>query len=150
MMALALEIQHGVDDMFERLRTRKAAILRHVAHEKCRNVAALRHEQQLRRRLADLADAAGRRLKLERKDRLHRIDDDERRLDARDLFEDALEARLGKQIERRLADGETFAARLDLVLRFLARAVEHWSGARHVCRRLEQQRRLADARLAAE
>ena len=93
----------------------------------------------------------GRRLELQRKHRLHRIDDHERRLDARDLVEDALEARLGQQVQRRVADGEPLAARLDLMLGLLAGAVEHGPDrARHVRRRLEQQRRLADARFTAE
>ena len=151
MMALAFEIQHGVDDVLERLRPGEAAVFRDVPDEKRRNVLPLGGEQQLRRRLAHLADAAGRRLELEREHRLHRIDDDERRLDARDLFEDALEAGFGQQIQRRLADRQPLAARFDLVLGFLARAVEHRPDrARHVRRRLQQQRRLADARLAAE
>ena len=77
--------------------------------------------------------------------------DHERGLEARDLFEDALDARLGQQVERRVADAEPLAAALDLVLRFLARRVEHRPDfAREVRGRLEQQRRLADARLAAE
>ena len=72
-------------------------------------------------------------------------------LSAGDLLEDALEAGLGEQVERRVADAEPLAARLDLMLGFLARAVEHRADrARHVRRRLQQQRRLADARLAAE
>ena len=93
----------------------------------------------------------GRRLELQREHRLHRIDDHERRLDARDLLENPLEARLGEQVERRVADAEPLAARLDLVLGLLAGAVEHRADrARHVRRGLQQQRRLADARLAAE
>ena len=93
----------------------------------------------------------GRRLELQREDRLNRIDDDQGRLDAGDLVEDAFEAGLGEQVERRVADREPLAARLDLVLGFLARAVEHGPDrARHVRGRLQQQRRLADAGLAAE
>ena len=93
----------------------------------------------------------GRRLELDRKHRLDRIDDDERRLEARDLFEDALDAGFGQQIERRRADAEPIAAALDLVLGLLARRVEHRTDlAREVRGGLQQQRRLADARLAAE
>ena len=76
---------------------------------------------------------------------------DERRLQARDLLEDALDARLRQQIERRVADAEPIAAALDLVLGLLARCVEHGADrAREVRRRLQQQRRLADAGLAAQ
>ena len=103
-VALALEVQHRVDDVLERLRAGEAAVLRDVADEERRDVLPLGGEQQLRRRLAHLADAAGRRLELQREHRLDRIDDDQRRLDARDLLEDALEAGLGQQIQRRVAD----------------------------------------------
>ena len=124
-MPLALEVQHGVDDVLERLRAGEAAVLGDVADEEGRDVLSLGREQQLRRRLAHLADAAGRRLELQREDRLHRVDDDERRLEAGDLLEDPLEAGLGEQVERRRADAEPLAARLDLVLGLLAGAVEH-------------------------
>ena len=75
-MPLAFEVQHRVDDVLERLRTGEAAVLRDVADEERRDVLPLRGEQQLRRRLAHLADAAGRRLELQREDRLDRVDDD--------------------------------------------------------------------------
>ena len=67
------------------------------------------------------------------------------------LLEDPLEAGLGQQVDRRVADAEPFAARLHLVLRFLARAVEHRphrAGERRG--HLQQQRGLADPRFAAE
>jgi hypothetical protein len=150
-MALAFEIQHGVHDVLEGLGPGEAAVFRDVADEERRNVLALRGEQQLRGGFAHLSDAAGRRLELQRKHRLHGVDDDERRFDARDLLQDPLEARLGKQIQRRGADGEPLAARFDLMLRFLAGAIQHRThGARHVGRRLQQQRGLADARLSTE
>ena len=67
------------------------------------------------------------------------------------LVEDALEARLGEQEERIVADAEPLAARLDLRLALLARGVEDGpDGAGEVRRGLQQQRRLADAGLAAE
>ena len=56
---------------------------------------------------------------------LNRVDDQERGLQADQLLEHALEAGLGEQIQRRTADAEPLAARLDLMLRFLAGAVEH-------------------------
>ena len=47
---------------------------------------------------------------------------DERRLERRDLLEDALDAGLREQVQRRVADAQPVAARLDLVLGLLARA----------------------------
>ena len=111
-MLLALEIEHRVDDVLERLRAGEIAVLRDVADEKGRDVLPLRGEQQLRCGLAHLADAAGRRLELEREDGLDRIDDDERRAKPRDLLEDALETGFGEQIQRRAFDAEPLAARL--------------------------------------
>ena len=74
-----------------------------------------------------------------------------RRLEPRDLLEDALEAGLRQDVERRALDAEPLAARLDLVLGLFARAVEHRAERlREVRRRLQQQRGLADARLAAD
>src|SRR4029079_11107504 len=115
------------------------------------DVLPLRREQQLRRRFAHLPDASRSRLEFEGKDRLDRIDDDQRGAQARDLFEDALEAGLGKQIERCRLETQALAARLDLMLRFFARAVEDRAGGvREVRRGLKEQRGLADPRLAAD
>jgi hypothetical protein len=103
------------------------------AHQHRGNVLPLRREQELRGRLAHLADAAGRRLELDRENGLDRIDDHERRPQARDLLEDALETRFRQEIERRRADAEPIAAALDLVLRFLARGIEHGPTSRATC-----------------
>ena len=55
------------------------------------------------------------------------------------------------RIQRRIADAETIATRLDLMLGLFARRVEHGADRlREVRGGLQQQRRLADARLAAE
>ena len=150
-MPLAFEIEHRVDDVLERLRTGDVAVLGDVADQERRDVVALRGEQELRRRFAHLADAAGRGLELQREHRLHGIDDDQRRPDAADLFEDALDAGLGEQVERRIADAEPIAARFDLMLGFFAGRIQHGADRlREVRGGLQQQRRLADARLAAE
>ena len=150
-MPFALEIEHGVDDVLERLGAGEAAVLGHVSDEKRRDVVALGGEQKLRRRFAHLADAAGRRLKLQREHGLNRVDDEQPRPHAADFFEDALDARLREQEQRRVADAKPVAARLDLMLRLFARCVEHGADRlREVRGRLQQQRRLADAGFAAE
>ena len=46
---------------------------------------------------------------LQREHRLDGVDDDQRRLEPRDFFEDALEARFGEDIERRALDAQTLA-----------------------------------------
>jgi hypothetical protein len=83
--------------------TGEGAVLGDVADEERRDVLPLGREQQLRRRLTDLADAARRGLELQREHRLHRVDDDEGRAQACDLLENALEAGLGEDVERRAA-----------------------------------------------
>ncbi len=119
MMALALEIEHGIHDVLERLRTGEIPVLRDVPDEHDRHVPALRCEEQVRRNFAHLADAAGRRLKTDGEDRLNRIDDHERGLEPLDLLQDALEARFGEEVQRRTVHREPLAAELDLVLRLL-------------------------------
>src|SRR5688572_387264 len=137
--------------MLKYFRTRQASIFRDVAHQDGWHVLALGGEEELCRRFPDLPDAARRRLELGRPHRLHRVHDDERRLEARDFLQDPLDACFGQQIEGRLPHAETVAAALHLMFGFLARRVEHGADvAREVGGRLEQQRGLADAGLAAE
>ena len=71
-MLLALEVEDRVDDVLERLGPGEAAVLGDVADEERRDVLPLGREQQLRRRLAHLADAARRGLELQREHRLDR------------------------------------------------------------------------------
>ena len=89
-----------------------------------RDVLILRGKQELRRRFANLADAARGRLKLVGPDGLHRIDDDKRRRQPRDFFEDALDAGFGQEIERRIADAKPIATALHLVLGLFSRCIE--------------------------
>ena len=86
---LALEVENGVHDVLERLGTCDHALLRDVADKEDGNGAVLREQQELARDLAYLRDAAGRGLELERKDRLHRIDDDRLRPERVDLLDRA-------------------------------------------------------------
>ena len=151
MVPLAFEVEHRVDHVLEHLGAGQRAVLGDVPDEERRQIVALGREQELRRGLPHLTDAAGRRLELEREHRLNRVDDEQARAHTPDLLEDALDAGLGQQVERRVADAEPLAARLHLVLGLLAGRVEHRPvHAREVGRRLQQQRRLTDARLAAE
>ena len=100
--------------MLEDLGAGEVAVLGDVADEERRDVLPFRGEQQLRRRLAHLPDAAGRGLELEREHRLDRVDDDQRGPQPRDLLEDPLEAGLGEQVERGALDRRGAAPR-DLI-----------------------------------
>src|SRR6185503_17664619 len=114
MMPLTLEIQDGIDDMLQRLWAREVAILGDVSDENRRNVLSFRGKQKLRGGFAHLPDAARGRLELDGKDRLHRIDDNQRGLEPGDFFEDAFDARFRKQVQRRCTDPKPVAAALDL------------------------------------
>ena len=120
MMSLTLEVEDGVDDVLECLRAGKASVFGDVADKKGRDVVTLGGEQELGGSLAHLTDAAGGGLKLEREHGLHRIHDQQPWSNATDFLEDAFDAGLGEQIERRIADAKPLAARLDMMLGFLA------------------------------
>ena len=79
-MPLALEVEHRVDDVLEHLGPGQRAVLGDVADDERRHVLALGREQQLRRRLAHLGDAARRRLQLGREHGLDRVEHEQRRL----------------------------------------------------------------------
>ena len=59
-VAVALELEHAVDEMLEHARARDGAVLRHVADEDRRDAVLLRDAEQAAGRLAHLADRAGR------------------------------------------------------------------------------------------
>ena len=68
-VALALEVDDGVDQVLERLRAGDRAVLGDVADEDHRDPVALREIHQPQRRLADLADAPGRARRARRRSR---------------------------------------------------------------------------------
>ena len=72
---LALEVQHGVDQMLERLGPGQGAVLGHVADEDDRDAVLLGQLHQPQRALANLADAAGRAFELVDGHGLDRVDD---------------------------------------------------------------------------
>ena len=129
----------------------RAAVLGDVPDQERRDPASLGQHQELRRHLAHLADAAGRGREARRVDGLHRVHDQGGRLELVHVLEDALEARLRHQEEAGAGDAQPLAPHLDLPLRFLAGDVEHGAAlAAEQVRHLQQQRALADPRLAAD
>jgi hypothetical protein len=55
-----LEIQDGIDDVFQEARPRDRTVLGHVTNDKNRDAASLGEPHQLRRHFLNLADASGR------------------------------------------------------------------------------------------
>ncbi len=88
---VALEIEHGVDDVLQHARPGERAVLGDVADEHDRRPARLGGARQLRRALAHLRDRAGRRRERLAVDGLDRIDHRDRGLLARERRQDLLE-----------------------------------------------------------
>ena len=78
-VAVALELEHAVDEVLEHARAGDGAVLRHVADEDRRDAVLLRHAQESSGGLSDLADGAGRGAQLARVERLDRVDHADRR-----------------------------------------------------------------------
>src|SRR5439155_22897182 len=57
-VAIALELEHAVDEVLEHARTRDGAVLGHVPDEESRDVRFLGDPEQARRRFPDLRDRA--------------------------------------------------------------------------------------------
>ena len=74
-VAVALELEHAVDEMLEDARAGHRAVLRHMADEEDGDARLLRHAQEPRGRLAHLGHGTGRRADLRRMKRLDRVDD---------------------------------------------------------------------------
>ena len=149
-MRIALEVEHGVDDVLEHARAGDRALLRHVADEQHDHAALLGESRQLRRAFAHLRDAAGRRRERFRVDGLDRVDDDDLRRRRVDRGDDRLELHFGQQLDRRVDESETLRAQRDLLGGFLAGDVQRPVRGAQRRTRLQQQRRLADAGIAAE
>src|SRR5437763_12159297 len=76
---LALEIEHRVDDVLERLRSRDPAGFSDVPNDEDRRSTRLREAHQARGTLAHLTDIARTSPEIGRENRLNRIDDQFRR-----------------------------------------------------------------------
>ena len=148
-VAVALELQHAVDEVLEHPRPGDRAVLRHVADEERGDAVLLRDAQQAARRLAHLRDRAGRRADLLRPERLHRVDHADGRPLALERLADDVELGLREDLDP-VAAAEAGGAQLHLRHRLLAGDEERPPLERDRAERVQQQRRLADARLAAD
>ena len=150
--AVALEGEDGVDHMFDDAWARDLAVLGHVPDEQQRGVARLGEADQRLRRPAHLADRSRRRFDRVAPHGLNGIDDHELRRVARaERRHDVLDERLRRELYGRLGKPKPGRAQAHLGGRFLARDVDDAAArARDGRARLDQKRRLADARLAAD
>ena len=112
-------------------------------------MAALRQQHQPAGTLPHLADASGRRGDGAHEHRLDGIDDGHHRPCLFEMLDDAVEVVLGQHHQAIALDAKALRPQLQLLHRLLARHVEHGAiGAGDLAGQLQQQGRLADARVA--
>jgi hypothetical protein len=126
------------------------ALLRHVPDEDHDDVALLREPRELRRAFAHLRHAARRGRESFRVRGLDRVDHHDFGRFRRDRRDDRFELHLGQHRYRRIDETEPLRAERHLLDRFLARDVERLFRGADRGHRLQEQRRLADARIAAQ
>ena len=150
-LALALELQHAVDEVLEHARAGQRALLGDVADKQDGDVAGLGQPRDAVGDLADLADGARRAAQLRGVQRLHRVDHADLGPLGLERREHGLDVGLRDHGHLQRRAGEPLGPQLDLRRRLLAGDVERAPpGARQVAERHRGQRRLADPRRAAE
>jgi hypothetical protein len=147
---IAFEVEHRIDDVLQHARPRERPLFRHVTDEHERDAAALRDARQLRGALADLRDRTGCRGQRIRIQRLDRVDHRDLGLLGLERRRDALELDLREEPDVSRVDTEPLRAQRGLLRRLLAGDVDRFARRAHPRERLEQQRRLADAGIAAD
>ena len=96
METFALQLQHHIHHVFQHLGAGQRAFFGHMTDEKDGDVVLLAATQERRRTIAHLADRAGGAGTAGAMNRLHRIDNDQRRFDRFDLLQDLFHFDLGK------------------------------------------------------
>ena len=97
--ALALEVQHHVDEVLEHPRAGDAAVLGDVPDQHGGDVLGLGHPDQRGRDLLDLGDAAGDAVDVGGADGLHGVDDQQLGPDRLDVAEHRAQVGLGGEVE---------------------------------------------------
>jgi hypothetical protein len=148
---VALEVEHGVDQMLEHARAGERAFLGDVPDDEARRARALARRHQHGGRLPHLADAAGRRAEPVGVQRLDGVDDRCDGLASRDLVDGDLGRGLGEDQHAGAAEPQAIGAQPHLLGRLLTGDVEDGQPLRgERAARLERERRLSDAGIAAE
>ena len=152
MAAVALEIEHGVDHVLDHLGAGDLPVLGDVAYEHERGALRLGVADERLRGRAHLAHRAGRGFEPVGPQRLDRIDDDEiGALALGERRQDVGEVGLAGERQRRRRQSEALGPQAHLRRGLLAREVDGAAaGIGEGGAQLQQQRRLADARLAAD
>src|SRR5215218_2889087 len=151
-LALALELQHAVDEVLEHAWAGERPLLRHVPDEQHGDAMHLRDAHDLARDLAHLPHRAGRAAERARVQRLHRVDDAHVGPLPLQCRQHGREVRLGDRGNpQRVPARKPLGPQLDLRRRLLGRDVEGSApGPGEVGERHRRERRLADPRRAAD
>ncbi len=149
-MRVAFEIEHRIDDVLQHTRPGERAFLGHMADEHDGDAARLGGARQVRRALAHLRHRARRGRERIGVQRLDRIDDAERRRFDIERGEDALELNLRHHAHTRAVEAEPLRTQRHLRAALFAADVEHLHLLGQRVGGLQQQRALADARVAAD
>ncbi len=152
MAPVALEIKHGIDQMFDDLWSRDLAFLGHMADEQHRDALALGEPDERLRSRAQLRHRAGRRFDDRRPQRLYGIDDHRRR---KRLFvqgrDDIGDVRQRSEHHRRIDELQPFGAKLHLRDGLLPGNIDHPpASARQRRHGLKEKRGFADAGIASD
>ncbi|OPZ58568.1 MAG: hypothetical protein BWY87_01398 [Deltaproteobacteria bacterium ADurb.Bin510] len=147
---LALEVQHGVDHVFEHLGPGDVAIFGDMPDHEGRDVETLGDFHHDLGRLPDLRDRAGRSRVGFGIDRLDRVDHDQVWPEGFEAFPDVLEQDLGLDQQVGRTDLEALAPELELGGRLLATDIQHAAAALgQSAGHLQHEGRFADAGIAA-
>ena len=136
--------------MLQHARAGQGAFLGHVADQEDRRAALLGEAHQQRRALAHLSHAAGGGLQLLGEDGLDRVDHHHLGLLAPRHLDDRFDTGLGHYLEFVLRQLQAPRAHGHLLLRFLAGDIQRREPLGDVAQGLQQDGRLADARVAAD
>ena len=148
---VTLDVCHDVDEVLEEARACDRAVFGDVADDDDRHASCLGDADEGRRNFTDLARLAGERVDGVARDGLHRVDDDEAGVEAFDLAEHRRQIGFAREVEGVVECVGALGAHPHLVDRLLGGGVEHSGALRGDARReLEEDRRLAHARLAAQ
>ena len=149
-VAVALELEDAVDEVLEDAWSGDRAVLRHVTDEDRRHARLLRDAEKPARRLAHLRDGSRSGAERGGVQRLHRVDDAHVGTLGLERRADRVELGLGEDLDR-LGAAEPRCAKRHLRCGLLARDEQRATArSRDRPERGEQERRLPDARLAAD
>ena len=147
-MAVALKLEHGIDNVFQHLGTGNGTFLGDVAYEYDGGTALLGILEQGGCTLAYLGDGAGRGIDIVAGHGLDGIDNEEFGLHVAQVVENLFQTSFAEQEEVVGTVGYAVGTKLDLALTLFATDIEY-AATNHAQGGLEQQGRLTDSGLTA-